>query len=198
VKLTQKRKKVNNRNLCIGTGLVALDIILNGNPKTLSRLYTGGSCGNVLTILSFLGWETLPIARLANNRATEELENDLKRWRVRTQLITKTADGSTPIIIHRILKDKLGKPKHRFEFRDPDTGKWLPQYKPVLNKDVPSILENKRQPRFFYFDRINRASIELAKNFKSAGAIIFFEPSSIGSKMSLFEECLEVTDIIKF
>jgi len=198
VKLTQKRKKVNNRNLCIGTGLVALDIILNGSPKTLPRLYTGGSCGNVLTILSFLGWETLPIARLANNAATAELESDLKRWKVRTELITKTSDGSTPIIIHRILKDKQGKPKHRFEFRNPETGKWLPQYKPVLNKDVPSILEKKRQPKFFYFDRINRASIELARNFKSAGTLIFFEPSSIGGKLSLFEECLEVTDIIKF
>lgn len=199
MKLTQKRKGVNINRLCIGTGLVALDIILNGSPKTLPRLHTGGSCGNVLTILSYLGWETFPIARLADNRATAELEEDLKRWKVKTELITKTDDGSTPIIIHRILKDKQGKPKHRFEFRDPDTGKWLPQYKPVLSRDISSILEKKQQkPSFFYFDRINRASIELAKNFKNEGAIIFFEPSSIGSKRSLFEECLEVTDIVKF
>lgn len=190
---------VNNKNICVGTGLVALDVILNGSPKTLPRFYTGGSCGNVLTILSFLGWQTFPIARLADNKATAELEEDLKRWNVKTELITKTDDGSTPIIIHRILKDKHGKPKHRFEFRDPETGKWLPQYKPVLNKDVPSILEKRKtQPNFFYFDRVNRSSIELAKHFKRTGAIVFFEPSSIGSKLSMFNECLEIADIIKY
>lgn len=198
-KRTQKLNNVNTRNLCVGTGLLALDVLMNGSPKTLPRLHTGGSCGNVLTILSYLGWETYPIARLANNNATLELEADLKKWKVKTDLITRTTDGSTPIIIHRILKDKEGKPKHRFEFRDPDTKEWLPRYKPVLSKDVPAIVEKRDiTPNFFYFDRINRASIDLAKHFKAKGTIIYFEPSSIGNKLSLFEECLDVSHIVKF
>lgn len=178
---------------------MALDVLLNGSPRTLPRLHTGGSCGNVLTILSYFGWETYPIARLANNTASVELESDLKRWKVNTDLLTKTIDGSTPIIIHRILKDKNGKPKHRFEFRDPDTKQWLPRYKPVLSKDVPTILEKKNiAPTVFYFDRINRASIDLAKYYKAKGTLVYFEPSSLGDKLSLFEECLDVSDIIKF
>ena len=47
-----------------GLGLVALDVILD--PCAVQPLlYSGGTCGNVLTILSYLGWEARPIARLA-------------------------------------------------------------------------------------------------------------------------------------
>jgi len=62
--------------------------------------------------------------------------SDLNKWNVKTNMISTTDDGSTPIIIQRIKKDKNGSPIHRFEFRDPDDGSWLPSYKPVLSADV--------------------------------------------------------------
>lgn len=189
---------MNKKDVCIGTGLVALDVILNGKPETPPKLHAGGSCGNVLSILSFLGWSSFPVARLAKNSATKEIEKDFKKWEVQTTLISKTDEGSTPIIIHRILKDKRGKPKHRFEFRDPETAAWLPSYKPVLYKDVDSIIHKQPHAKVFYFDRINRGAIELAKANKEKGALIFFEPSSIGTHEGLFNECLQVADIIKF
>lgn len=189
--------KSSENKVCIGTGLVALDVILNGKPETPPKLFTGGSCGNVLAILAYMGWASFPIARLAKNNATKEIENDLKKWEVNTSLISKTIDGSTPIIIHRILKDKLGQPKHKFEFKDPDTSVWLPSYKPILKKDVPLISEHQPIANVFYFDRYNRGAIELAKANKKQGAIIFFEPSSISDE-KLFEECLAISDIVKF
>ncbi len=189
---------MNKQDICIGTGLVALDVILNGKPETPPRLHAGGSCGNVLSILSFLGWSSFPIARLAKNSATKEIEKDFKKWDVKTLFISKTFDGSTPIIIHRILKDEKGNPKHRFEFRDPETDSWLPGYKPVLYKEVDSIVSKQPHAKVFYFDRINRGSIELAKANKENGATIFFEPSSIGAKEELFKECLQVADVVKF
>lgn len=187
-----------NKVVCIGTGLVALDVILNGKPETPPKFHAGGSCGNVMSILSYLGWLSFPVARLAKNAATKEVENDFKIWEVQTSLISKTDEGSTPIIIHRILRDKNGNTSHRFEFKDPDTTAWLPQYKPVLKKEVESIIEKQPNAKVFYFDRINRSSIELAKANKTAGAVIFFEPSSIGANLKLFTECLQVSDIIKF
>lgn len=190
---------MKTKSICIGTGLVALDVILNGKPETPAKFFAGGSCGNVITILSYLGWDTYPVARLANNTATKEIENDLKLWNVHTSLLTKTIDGRTPIIIHRILKDKEGNPKHRFEFRDPDSGKWLPSYKPVLNKELENITDKQpKKVNVFYFDRINRGAIELAKKNKEFGAVVFFEPSSIGQNLKQFQECLEVADVIKF
>lgn len=190
---------MNNKNVCIGTGLVALDVVLNGNPKTPAKLYAGGSCGNVLSILSYLGWKSFPVARFAENKAAAEVENDFKKWKVDTSLISKTQGGSTPIIIHRILKDNNGRPKHRFEFRDPDTGAWLPGYKPILHKEVPAIAEKQPcNPTVFYFDRVSRGNLDLAELNKKAGAVIYFEPSSTGDNLKMFKECVDLADVIKF
>lgn len=189
----QKQKKL----ICSGTGLVALDVVISNDIEKPTQFYAGGSCGNVLTILSYMGWDSYPIARLSNNVASDLLIQDLKKWKVNEDLLTCTGDGSTPIIIHRILKDKNGFSKHRFEFRNPEDGKYLPSYKPCLSKSVQDILQKSPVPKVFYFDRINRAALDLAKAHKDNGAIIFFEPSSIKDEKG-FKKCLEVADIVKF
>jgi len=190
---------MNNKenSVCVGTGLVALDVVISGTASLATQFYAGGSCGNVITILSYLGWNSYPIARLSKNPASSLLLEDLQKWHVKDDLLTFTDEGSTPIIIHRILKDRSGAPKHRFEFRNPEDGKYLPSYKPCLSKAVDSIIETGIIPNVFYFDRINRASINLAKEYKATGAIIFFEPSSM-KDLKGFEECLAVADVVKF
>ncbi|MCP9749497.1 PfkB family carbohydrate kinase [Ferruginibacter sp. HRS2-29] len=189
--------KHKSNPVCIGAGLVALDVIISDTNDTPTQFLAGGSCGNVNAILGFLGWSSYPIARLSKTVATELLLADLHNWKVNSDLISVSDDGSTPIIIHRILKDRKGFPKHRFEFRNPEDGKYLPSYKPCLAKSVDSIFNTRKKTDIFYFDRINRASIELAKLYKTEGAIIFFEPSS-AKDIKGFTECLEVADIVKF
>lgn len=188
---------MSKKPICWGTGLLALDVILNGSPSTPPKLTVGGSCGNVMTILSYLGWSSYPVARLKNNDASEEIFSDLERWGVKTDFVYKEPTGSTSIIIHRILKNKKNQSVHRFEFRNPNTGAWFPGYKPFLSKEVPELIKKMPAPNIYYFDRINRAAIDLAREAKNQGAVVFFEPSSIGDPR-LFEQCLQTTDIIKF
>jgi sugar/nucleoside kinase (ribokinase family) len=195
--MENKIKKKQIKPIWIGTGLVALDIIIDDINNSPEQLLSGGSCGNVSSIMSYLGFESYVISRLKNNLATKAVIKDLKKWNVKTKLVTVTSDGSTPIIIQRNKRNKLGEPIHKFEFKDPIDGAWLPNYKPVLSADVPEIVKKTSEPVIYYFDRINRGSIDFAKYYKSKGALIYFEPSSIG-EMRLFEECLKVADIIKF
>jgi fructokinase len=190
-------KKKSSKAICFGAGLVALDVILNGNPNTQPRFLAGGSCGNVLAILAYLGWKSYPIARLSKKYPTELLLRDLHDSCVETKFIFKSEDGSTPIIIHRILKDSDNKPKHRFEFKIPKTNIWLPSYKPLLANKIEQITGSEIIPKVFYFDRVSRATIDLAKHYKTKGSLIFFEPSSMDNDKH-FKECLEVTDILKF
>lgn len=194
-----KTKKEENLHtpICVGNGLVALDVVISNAPNSSTQFFAGGSCGNVITILSYLGWNSFPIARLSRNVAAELLVEDLHKWKVKDDLVTTTQDGSTPIIIHRILKDNHGIPKHRFEFRNPEDGSYLPSYKPCLAKSVESIIEKVPHANVFYFDRINRASIDLAKAYKLNGAIVVFEPSNC-KDVKGFNECLKVADIVKF
>ncbi|KAA9041005.1 hypothetical protein FW778_02910 [Ginsengibacter hankyongi] len=182
---------------CLGTGLVALDVILNGSPTTLPKLSAGGSCGNVLSILSYLGWNSYPVARLSNNQAGAELLHDLERWNIHIDHISVNKEGSTPIVIHRILKDKTGKPVHRFEFRDPETKSWLPQLKPITKTIAVEVSQRSIKPQVFYFDRMNPGTLELARNLKSKGAVIYFEPSSYRD-IKQFEKFLAIADIVKF
>jgi len=192
--MTEKSKK---NPICVGAGLIALDVVMNGNPKVSLKVFAGGSCGNVITILSYLNWVTFPVARLKKNKAAKELLSDLRSWNVKTTMITRTEDGSTPIIIHRITKDKNDNSIHRFEFKNPDNGRWLPTYKPVLLKDVEELTKKCEVPDVFYFDRQTPSSIKLAQYYKSKGSLIFFEPSNIVDK-NTFQKCLMLADIIKF
>ena len=195
--MNYKNKLEISKPICVGIGLVALDVLFNDKLNTPIGFYAGGSCGNVMAILSYLGWETFPIARLRNNEAGNILIRDLEHFGVNNSLISMQEDGSTPIIIHRVLKGKNGNPKHRFEFRDPETGGYLPSYKPVLSARIDSIFENKPKSNVFYLDRVNRASIEMAKKSKEQNAFIFFEPSSYKDD-KIHRECLSYADVVKF
>src|SRR5690606_12425384 len=141
--------------------------------------------------------DSYPIARLDDNNATSLIISDLEKWGVNTSFLKSGLNGSTPIIVHRILSDSKNNPRHRFEFKNPVSGKWLPGYKPVLSRDVESIYKKLPTSHVFYLDRISRASIDLAKKVKKNGGFVFFEPSSI-SDIKQFEECLKITDILKF
>lgn len=186
-----------DRPICVGIGLVALDVLFNGKPNTPIGCYAGGSCGNVMAILSYLGWQTFPVARLKNNDAAYIVLKDLEHFGVNNSFISLLEDGSTPIIIHRVLKDKAGNPKHRFEFRNPENGSYLPSYKPVLSAHVNEIFERKPKSNIFYLDRVSRASIEMARKSKDQNTIVFFEPSSYKDDKN-HSECMSNADIVKF
>jgi len=189
----------NNQGLpiCVGTGLVALDVVISSSPDVPAKFLAGGSCGNVLTILSYLGWKSFPVARLSNNVAGEILLEDLKRWKVKDDLLSFAKDGSTPVIIHRILKDVNGFAKHKFEFRNPENGDYLPSYKAFLSKNVDGVLEIIPGANIFFFDRMNRGAIELAKRYRDNGSLVVFEPSS-AKEERLFKESVDLSHIVKF
>jgi len=122
---------------------------------------------------------------------------DLARWHIHTNHLFRNDEGSTPIIIHRIKRDKLGRPIHRFEFKDPETGTWLPQFKPITKNVAAEVLQASTIPHVFYFDRPNPGTLELAQKLKEQGTVICFEPSSIKDRAQ-FEKFLAITDILKY
>lgn len=50
------------RPTVVGTGLVALDVVFNEKQDEPIGRWAGGTCGNVLSILSWLGWSAWPIS----------------------------------------------------------------------------------------------------------------------------------------
>ncbi len=184
---------VKNSPICSGSGLLALDIVLS-ERTTDTRFWAGGSCGNVLTILSYLGWNSYPIARIGGDPAGDRILEDLRRWKVKTNFIEQDGSIESPIIIERIrIKEK---PRHVFEMKCPECGNVLPRRKPVLLNSVKNILMRIPRSNVFYFDRVSPSIIALARHFRSVGALIVFEPNTFRED-KLFEESLKLAHIVK-
>jgi len=183
---------MQNKPVCVGSGLVALDVIYK-NPDLKPKFLAGGSCGNVLTILSYFGWESHPVIRLGSDAEGKRIVEDMKKWGVKTKFIEQESEIHTPRIIERVFPGK--KPKHRFYIKC-DHGNWLPRRRPYLLKALEHIQDKLPKSNVFYFDRASPSALQLAKILKKQNTIIFFEPPKFLDD-HVFLECLRIADIVK-
>lgn len=185
------------KHICVGAGLICLDILIRGvdndNPVSFS---VGGTCGNVMTIMSHLGWDAYPVARLDNSHHTDLLMKDMQSHGVHVNHII-AGKGKTPVIIQRNIIDKDGLPIHRFEFKG-SNGRMFLEFSPITLVQARNIINDiDFVPDVFFFDRVSPAFILLAKEFKTRGSLIYFEPSC-KTTVPHFGDCVSLADIIKF
>ena len=185
-------------NICVGAGLISLDVLIRDGERFPVAYYVGGTCGNVMMILSLMGWDSYPIARLDGTRDTTRILADMKKHNVHTDFITTDDDGKTPVIVQRNFVTKDGIPTHKFESRN-GKGHFFLDFRSLTVKQADAVIERvKFTPKVFFFDRVSPAILRLATTFKEKGSVIFFEPSSEGGDVKRFFQCVEVADIIKF
>jgi sugar/nucleoside kinase (ribokinase family) len=184
-------------SVVVGTGLLALDVVIPPEGLARHRLWAGGTCGNVLLALSYLGWQSYPVARLKNDAARERICEDLREGGARVDFVEADEEGSTPVIVHRIGKTADGEPFHTFSKRCPHCGAILPGYKPVLATTAEAVIQRLDRPQVFFFDRVSRAALLLAKACSERGALVVFEPSGLGAPQ-LFGEALALAHVIKY
>jgi fructokinase len=184
---------------CVGTGFVALDIIrraLDANT-TLERRHAGGSCGNVLAILSYLGMRTTAVGRIGDDPAGTELLADLQRCKVDVKFLAVEQGRRTPVVIQETFFDSRGRPRHRFSRACPACGAMMPGYRPLLAADVVPIASALPSHRCFFFDRVAPGTLELARRSRAQGALVVFEPSGIKDE-KLFIDCLRASHVFKY
>src|SRR5688572_27217530 len=92
----------SNRPVIVGAGFLALDVVLEDGHIDRPLLAAGGTCGNVLAALSFLGWRSYPVARLRNDPHGECLVADLARAGVQLDWVAREPGGSTPVVVQRL------------------------------------------------------------------------------------------------
>ena len=187
----------NGKPHAFGTGLIALDLVMSANSDYPVLARAGGSCGNVLSILAFLGWDSYPIARMNGDSASEQVKADLNCWGVKLDFVSCEPTSQTPIIIQEIRRSRDGFPTHRFSWVCPNCGKWLPSFKAVTRKAVDTVGANIAEAQVFYMDRVSRAALTFAARASEAGAIVMFEPSG-RSDPKLFAEAMQLAHIVKY
>lgn len=189
--------KLETENIILGAGLISLDVLIRDGERLPVSYYVGGTCGNVMMILSHMGWQSYPIARLDGTKDTARLLADMEKHGVHQDYIS-TNDGKTPVIVQRNFINKDGVPTHRFESRN-GRGHFYLDFKPLTMKQADAVIARIGfVPKVFFFDRVAPAILKLATTFKAKGAVVFFEPSSRGGNVDLFNKCVTVADIVKF
>jgi fructokinase len=168
-----------------------------GLEEKTPRFYAGGTSGNVSAGLAYFGWSSVAIGRLADDAAGEIVRHDLERWGVDTSFLGLNPVASTPIVLEKISLSKNGVPKHRFLWNCPDCSSYFPPYKALLRTQIDHLERAVDIPQVFFTDRVSRATVALAKYFRTKGAIVLFEPSAAGEP-KLFREMLNICDVLKY
>ncbi len=192
-----KKRIPQNAPFAMGTGLIALDVVVTAGANSAPIHSTGGTCGNVLLALSYLGFRVAPICRLQDDDAAELIRDEFRFWEADTNHISVGSDGSTPVIYQTIRPNPDGRPTHTFSWRCPSCGSRLPGYKPALASTAETIAEAMESPQVFFFDRVNRGSLILAAKASERGALVVFEPSSVGDH-GLFKEAWSLAHVVKY
>lgn len=184
-------------NIVLGAGLISLDVLIRDGQRIPVSYYVGGTCGNVMMILAHMGWESYPIARLDGTKDTDRVLADMAKHAVHADFVS-TSDGKVPVIVQRNFITRDGIPTHKFESRN-NVGRFYLDFKSLTMKQADAVIERiDFVPKVFFFDRVSPAILKLANTFKERGTVIFFEPSSRGSDVRRFCQCVEIADVVKF
>lgn len=181
----------------VGSGLVALDLVISADPDRPIKAWAGGTCGNVMSILAYMGWRAYPIARLDRDAAATRVAADLDRWGVNLDFVHSGPTTSTPIIIQENRVTRAGVPKHKFSWSCPRCGSWLPSFRPITRNVVETVAPAVDDAAVFFFDRLSRATLVLARRAADHGAFVVFEPSG-RSDPKLFAEAINIAHFVKY
>ncbi|MFO0844415.1 MAG: carbohydrate kinase family protein [Gemmataceae bacterium] len=176
----------------VGTGRLTLDVLVrDGEPRELARAQSGGTCGNVLTNLAYLGWAAYPLADVGDDDPGRRYRRDLDCWGVRLDLVQSYPEQATPVIIHHL------RGGHEFSSRCPFCGHTLQYYEPVPLERVEARLPRVPRADVYFFDRDSPGSLRLARHCRERGALVVYEPNYAGPDSQL-DEALAVADVLKF
>lgn len=179
---------------CFGMGFVAMDVV-EGLDETFAA--PGGSCGNVMALLSWLGWDAYPIARLGSDEPGVYVRHELSLCGVRTDFLTNELSVKTPVVIQRFVEDGEGQRIHRYALTCPDCGGWLPRFRPVTIRQATVSMEAGIVPEAIFLDRLSPSALKLAAWGRERGSLVLFEPSSVGDE-GQFQKAIEICHVLKF
>ncbi len=182
----------------VGVGFIALDLVVGRRLESAVHAWAGGTCGNVLTILAYLGWEACPIARMGSDPASGLVRADMERWGVRLDFANCPPTSHTPMIVQTIQQARNGLPVPRFSWLCLRCGHWLPGFRPVTRAVVQSVAPALFGAAVFFLDRLSRATLTLATQASEEGALVVFEPSSVGANERLFAEAVRLAHVVKY
>ncbi len=192
--LESEFSQVSARRRVVGTGLIALDVLLNEDKSTVSSAL-GGSAGNVLAILAHLGWSSVPVAKVGMDTAAEHIRREFEELQADVRFLVGEDHSCTPIVFQM---PGDGDKTHQFSFACPHCGRKRHfSYSSDDQLGAP-VLSEVQNSDVYFFDRVTSLSLKLAEDYRSRGALVVFEPSSMGKDLEGFERAIQAAHVIKY
>lgn len=176
----------------VGTGLTVMDRIYTDGVFTAEEL--GGSCGNVLLSLAMLQHSVAPLLSLGMDEVGSRLVEEFASAGADVSHIRQENGRRSPVIEQEV--DTL-LARHSFSFTCTDTMVELPRYWPIDSTQAASAVTALTSCLIFYADRLSIGIVEAMAAARSAGAVVYFEPSDVDDA-DLFEAALRMTTILKY
>lgn len=174
----------------VGTGFFAYDVLLSPGKRYEAL---GGSAGNVLAILAYLGWRSVPVAMLGQDSAAERIRAEFSHLGALTGFLRSSKDFSTPVV-YQTLHD--GKPSYSFSC--PVCGSVTRRKQHLGTHELANdVRVAAPEASVFYFDRASDETAAIAEHYRSRGAFVVFEPSKQGNT-SAFASCLALSHVVKY
>lgn len=212
---------------CMGTGNFSFDIITqreypngfvvgkrNRFEEKILAMEIGNTCGNVMTMLPYLGVKTFPVAKLDVSPQGFQMKRDMKAYGADVRFVSNTLTGGTTILrcMHKL--DNDGKPT--MGHKGSTAGKpWTglsarPCRKYLSSKggEVEALVNSMDFiPDVFFFDVAQAGHRILAERLREKGSLVYFECDSDGHRIEneksrqaayrLFLRCVEASDVVK-
>lgn len=197
------------RKTIIGTGIFNLDTIVVRDYPAWPALRpfvdkevleeVGGTCGNVMSMLAWMGWDAKPVARLDDSAEGIKITEGLKSFGCDCRYVTNTPEGGTTLLRCTHKKDAEGNHVMSVRAGSPG-GSRFPKRHFLRARDEAveflAALGKNETPSVFFFDDPAAGNRVLAKGMRDRGALVYFEPSRVSTNPDL--EAVRVSDIVKF
>lgn len=158
----------------------------------------GGTCGNVMCMLSWMGWDARPIASLDDSEEGRKITKDLKHYGCDCRYVTNTPEGGTTMLRCTHKKTVDGKRSMSVRAGSPGGSRFPKRHFLRARDEAPVFMDQLIEvPSVFFFDDPAAGHRYLAREMKRKGCqIVYFELSKVATNADL--ESIGVSDVIKF
>ena len=212
---------------CMGTGNYSFDIITrreypggfvvgkrNKYEEKILTMEIGNTCGNVMTMLPYLGVKTFPVAKFDVSPQGYQMKRDMKAYGADVRFVSNMLGGGTTILRCTHKLDDQGHPTmgHKGSTAGkPWTGMSARPCRKYLSSkggEVEALVDKMDfTPDVFFFDVAQAGHRILAEKLRERGTLVYFECDSDGHRIEdekrrvaahkAFLRCVEASDVVK-
>lgn len=182
----------------VGTGLAALDLIVDSSRAGHYVAGGGGTCGNVLAALSVMGWGSTLVGAVRGSPAATIVEDDLRHAGVEVELLFSDEGSVVPVIVEHVTRNWLTRRgRHWFSFNCPFCRQELPRFSAPADELLNTKTGRAAKADVFFTDRLSAAVVEMAVSAREHGAFVMYEPST-NTDQQWIDQMLAVAHVVKF